>query len=75
MNYNLILRQIKIQRGIVVERILGNILDGFININTEQDLRVRQIHVYKEGYSPIYHEFMRSHRENLFSATKVYSKR
>lgn len=56
-----------------MERILGNILDGFININTEQDLRVRQIHVYKDGYSPIYHEFMRSHRENLFSATKVYT--
>lgn len=49
------------------------ILDEFIKINIEQDLRVRQIHVYIEGYKPIYHEFMRSYRENLYSASKVYT--
>lgn len=50
-----------------------HILDELIKINTEQDLRIRQIHVYIEGQDPIYHEFMRAHRENLFSATKVYT--
>lgn len=48
-------------------------LDEFIKTSIEQDLRIRQIHLYIEGYSPIYYEFMRSHRENLFSATKVYT--
>lgn len=56
-----------------MKKIFEEILDAFIKINAEQDLRIRQIHVYIEGHSPIYHEFMRSHRENLFSATKVYT--
>jgi CubicO group peptidase (beta-lactamase class C family) len=56
-----------------MKTISNSILEGFIKINAEQDLRVRQIHVYIEGYRPIYHEFMRSHRENLFSASKVYT--
>lgn len=54
-------------------KISNSILDGFIKVNNEEDLRVRQIHLYIEGYKPIYHEFMRSHRENLFSASKVYT--
>lgn len=56
-----------------MKKISKSILNEFIRINIEQDLRVRQIHVYIDGYSPICHEFMRSHRENLFSATKVYT--
>lgn len=56
-----------------MQTISQSILDEFIRINMQEDLRVRQIHVYVEGYSPIYHEFMRAHRENLFSATKVYT--
>lgn len=56
-----------------MKKISKELLDQFIKINTEQDLRIRQIHVYIEGHSPIYHEFMRAHRENLFSATKVYT--
>lgn len=56
-----------------MQQVSTSFLDGFIKTNIEQDLRVRQIHLYIEGYSPIYDEFMRSHRENLFSATKVYT--
>ena len=56
-----------------MKEISKSILNEFLKINIEQDLRVRQIHVYIEGYKPIYHEFMRAHRENLFSATKVYT--
>ena len=56
-----------------MQTISPSILDEFIKTNNEQDLRVRQIHVHIEGYESIYHEFMRAHRENLFSATKVYT--
>ena len=56
-----------------MKEISKSILDQFIKKNSDQDLRVRQIHLYIEGHKPIYHEFMRSHRENLFSATKVYT--
>lgn len=56
-----------------MKKVSKSILDELIKINTEQDLRIRQIHVYIEGQDPIYHEFMRAHRENLFSATKVYT--
>lgn len=56
-----------------MNKISKTILDEFIKINIEQDLRIRQIHVYIQEHSPIYHEFMRAHRENLFSDTKVYA--
>ena len=52
-----------------MQTISQSILDEFIRINMQKDLRVRQIHVYIEGYSPIYHEFMRAHRERTMLLT------
>lgn len=56
-----------------MKKLPKEILDGFIKVNKEKDLRVRQIHVYLKGHKPIYHEFMESRPENLYSGSKTYT--
>lgn len=50
-----------------------SLLDSFRLDCLEQQLAVKQIHVYAEGRGVILHEFLPSERDNLYSGSKTYT--